>query len=150
MNRWLIPAAMSRVKAVAVALWLVLITTHVVLGLWAMVGFVEWFWATAPWPRITNPLFPRGVLLLQWGLSLAAAALFLGGYALRWSRTPTALAVVYAAMALLCAVQTFHYMHGTTRFVALAVEYMAYAGILIFLHRSEYFRPGMVPAAQPS
>lgn len=130
--------------------WLVLITVHAVLGLWAVVGFVEWFWATAPWPHITNPLFPRGILLLQWGLSLAAAVLFLGGSALRWSQTPTALAVAYAAMALLCAVETFNYMHGTSRFVAMAAEYIAYASILVFLHRSEYFRPSMAPAVQPS
>lgn len=127
-----------------------LITVHVVLGLWAAVGLVEWFWATAPWPRITNPLFPRGILLMQWGLSLTAAALFLGGFALRWSRTPTALAVVYTAMALLCAVETFTYMHGTSRFVAMAAEYMAYASIVVVLHRSEYFRPTMAPAVQRS
>jgi hypothetical protein len=131
-------------------LWAVLVAVHAVLGLWAAVGFVEWFWATTPWPRITNPLFPRGVLLLQWGLSLAAAVLFVGGYARRWSRTPTAMAVVYAAMALVCAVETFSYMHGTSRFVAMTAEYVAYAGILIFLHRTPYFRRGSAPAVQPS
>ncbi len=130
-------------------LWTALIAIHVVLGLWAVVGFVEWFSVPVPWPRITNPLFPRSVLFLQWSLSLAAAVLFLAGYARRWSRTPSAMAIVYAAMALLCAVETFSYMEGALRFVAMAAEYVAYVCILVILFRSRYFRTPMPAAMQP-
>lgn len=118
----------------------VLVGVHVVLGLWALAGFVEWFALTPPWPRISNALFPRHVLFLQWALTLAASVLFIGGFVARWRHTPTALAGVYVAMAALCALETFAYMTGELRFVAMAAEYMAYAGIIVFLSRSGRFR----------
>jgi hypothetical protein len=121
-----------------------LLAVHAFLAGWALVGFAEWFAATVPWPRVSNELFPRHVLLAQWGLILAAAVVFLGGYAVRWRHTPVALAAVYAAMAALCAVQTFDYMTDDFRFVAMALEYAAYTGILVFLFRSDVFRPAGV------
>jgi hypothetical protein len=123
-----------------VLVWL-LLAVHTVLAGWALVGFAEWFAATVPWPRVSNELFPRHVLLAQWVLILAAAVVFLGGYAVRWRHTPVALAAVYAAMAAVCALQTFNYMTNDFRFAAMALEYTAYIGILIFLFRSDVFRP---------
>jgi hypothetical protein len=124
-----------------------LIAVHVVLGLWAAVGFAEWFVSDVPWPRISNPLFPRDVLFAQWALSLGAAVLFLAGYARRWPWKPAAMAVVYTLMALLCAVQTFTWMEGTMRFVAMGAEYVAYAVILGVLFRSERYRATASAAA---
>lgn len=122
----------------------VLLVVHGFLALWGVVGLTEWFWADPPWPRVSNELFPSGVLLLQWTLILMAAAVFLVGTGFRWAHTPTAMAVVYAAMAGLCAVQTVRYMESDHRFVAMGLEYAAYAGILIFLFRSDEFRGGRV------
>jgi hypothetical protein len=119
----------------------ILIAVHIVLGLWALVGFAEWFLPSVPWPRVSNSLFPRGILFAQWLLTLTAAVVFITGYTRRWPRTPIAMACVYAAMAMLCAVQTFGYMESETRFVAMATEYLAYAGILVFLFRARLFRP---------
>jgi hypothetical protein len=121
---------------------LALLLVHGLLALWGVVGFTEWFWADPPWPRVSNELFPPGVLFLQWTLVLVAAAVFLVGTRLRWTHTPAAMAVVYAAMAGLCAVQTVRYMESDHRFVAMGLEYVAYAGILLFLFRSEEFRGG--------
>src|SRR5690606_25125359 len=104
---------MDPVKAFA----FLLLAVHGALAVWALVGFAEWFSASVPWPRVSNPLFPRDILFMQWALTLAAAAVFLGGYALGWAHTPTAMACVYAAMAALCAVQTFRYMESDTRFL---------------------------------
>jgi drug/metabolite transporter superfamily protein YnfA len=73
-------------------------------------------------------------------LVLAAAAIFIIGYATTWPFTPAAMAVMYAAMAALCALQTFTYMQAPLRFVAMGLEFAAYAGILIFLFRSGIFR----------
>lgn len=127
-------------------IWL-LLAVHTFLAGWALVGFAEWFAAAVPWPRVSNELFPRDVLLAQWVLILAAAVVFLGGYAVRWRHTPVALAVVYTAMAAVCAVQTFNYMTNDFRFVAMALEYTAYTGILVFLFRSNVFRSDMKFAA---
>lgn len=97
-----------------------------------------------------HPLFPRGVLFLQWGLSLAASAVFLAGYGQRWFRTPSAMAVVYAAMALVCAIETFIYMQGIARFFAMAAEYVAYVSILFILFRSKHFRAPEAAVMLPS
>lgn len=118
-----------------------LLGVHGLLGVWALVGFAEWFMASTPWPRVSNALFPRDILFMQWTLTLAAALVFVGGYLLRWPYMPAALACVYAAMAALCALETFRYMTGDGRFVAMAAEYAAYAGILVFLFRAEPFGP---------
>lgn len=118
-----------------------LLGVHGVLAVWALVGFAEWFAPSVPWPRVSNALFPRDILFMQWLLTLMAAAVFITGYALGWTYTPVAMACVYAAMAALCAVETFGYMESETRFVAMAAEYIAYAGILLFLFRSSLFQP---------
>jgi hypothetical protein len=110
-----------------------LLTVHGFLGIWATVGFVEWFWATPPWPRISNALFPGDILFMQWTLTLAAACVFIIGYAVRWPHLPVAMACIYASMAALCAVETFGYMENDSRFIAMTAEYLAYAGILVFL-----------------
>ena len=120
----------------------VLLAVHGVLALWALVGFIEWFATATPWPRLSNPHFPPAILFLQWTLTLAAACVFIGGYVRRWARTPGAMACVYGAMAALCAVETFVYMESETRYVAMLLEYLAYAGILVFLFRSRLFQPG--------
>lgn len=117
------------------AIFVLLLVVHGLLAVWALVGFVELFWATPPWSRVSNPLFPGGVLFLQWALTLLAAAVFIGGYIFRWHNMPVALACVYVAMASLCAVQTFMYMESDTRFIAMGLEYAAYVFILLFLFR---------------
>jgi hypothetical protein len=62
-------------------------------------------------------------VILQWSLTLAAGVVFLGGYFLAWSRTPSAMAGIYLAMAAVCAVETFGYLEGNLRFVAMGLEY---------------------------
>lgn len=123
-------------ETVTRAIIILLLGVHGVLAIWALVGFVEWFWASPPWSRISNELFPRDILFMQWTLVLVAAAIFIVGYALRWPFMPVALACIYAAMAALCAVETFMYMESRHRFTAMAFEYLAYAVILLFLFRT--------------
>lgn len=121
---------------------LVLLGVHALLGLWALLGLAEWASPSVPWPRVSNALFPRDILLMQWTLTLIAAVTFIAGYGLAWVNTPAAMACIYAAMAALCAVETFRYMESETRFIAMGAEYVAYAGILLFLFRSGVFEHG--------
>jgi hypothetical protein len=123
------------------AFTILLLVVHLILGAWALIGFAEWFSTTVPWPPVSNPLLPRDILFMQWTLVLVAALVFLGGYALGWAHTPAAMACVYGAMGALCAVETFRYLESDLRFVAMALEYSAYAGILLFLFRSSLFTP---------
>lgn len=123
-------------RAVAVALLVV----HAGLGIWAAVGVAELAWADVPWGRVSNPAFSTSMLLLQWLLVAIAATVFIGGYLTRFPHTPTAMAVIYAAMAGVCAYQTFFILTNDTRFAAMAIEYLEYAVILVFLFRSKHMR----------
>lgn len=116
-----------------------LLAIHALLIIWALIGFVEWFSETTPWQRVSNPLFPRHIMFMQWTLTLAAGVIFIGGYVVKWRHTPVAMVGVYAGMATLCAVETFGYMKGDLRFVAMGLEYLAYTAILMFLFRSNLF-----------
>lgn len=117
-----------------------IVVVHVGLLAWALVGFAELVLPAVPWRPVSNPLFSRTMLLLQWTLIATAATIYLAGFCLRWSRTPVAMALVYAAMACVCAYQTFFVLTSPTRFRAMALEYVEYALILAFLFLSPYMR----------
>jgi hypothetical protein len=113
-----------------------LVTVHVVLGGWALVGLLELIAPEPPWPALSNPLLPPAVLLVHWSLMLLAALTFLGGYLARWHRTPMATATAYAALALLCAVETVWFLREPRWYASMAVEYATYAAILMMLFRT--------------
>lgn len=115
-----------------------LLLVHAFLVVWAVAGLADWLLPRTPWPEVSNPLFPRSVLLLQWLFILATAGVFLVGFAFRWPLMPAATAVGYLAMASLCAVETFGYLEHRWRFAAMALEYATYVAILLFLFRSGY------------
>lgn len=117
-----------------------LVVVHVGLGAWALVGFAELVLPEVPWSRVSNPLFSRSMLLLQWSLISVAAAVFIAGYLGRWKHTPVAMLFIYSAMALVCAYQTFFVLTSASRFRAMAIEYIEYALILGFLFYSNHMR----------
>jgi hypothetical protein len=117
-----------------------LILVHAGLAVWAFVGFAELALSNVPWTRLSNPLFSRVMLALQWSLIASAALVFVAGYFGRWRRTPVAMLVIYAAMALVCAYQTFFILTHSSRFREMAIEYAEYAVILAFLFRSKHMR----------
>jgi hypothetical protein len=127
-------------EIIARSVAILLVAVHAGLGLWALVGFLELGLHQVPWPRVSNPLFSRPMLLLQWSLILAAAVAFITGYLTRWKHTPVAMSCIYGAMALTCAYQTFFVLTAPTRFQAMAIEYVEYAVILAFLFSSGHMR----------
>ncbi|MCV0397460.1 MAG: hypothetical protein K5872_16555 [Rhizobiaceae bacterium] len=117
-----------------------LVLTHAVLLAWAAAGLVEMAWIDTPWPPISNPLFSNAMLLLQWLVVAGAALTFLFGFARRWPRLREVMTGWYLVMAAICAWQTFFTLESEWRFAAMALEYAAYAGIILYLHRSTYMR----------
>jgi hypothetical protein len=118
----------------------VLLVVHAGLGAWALVGFLELALPDVPWKRVSNPLFSPAMLLLQWSLIGVAATAFIAGYLSRWKHTPMAMLCIYSAMALVCAYQTFFILTSPSRFRAMAIEYIEYAVILMFLFFSSHMR----------
>jgi hypothetical protein len=117
-----------------------LLLVHAALLLWAAVGFAELVWDDVPWRRLSNPVFSRAMLALQWSLIAAASITFIVGFVLRFRHTPAAMAVLYGAMAATCAYQTFFILTDPRRFRAMAIEYLEYALILAYLFLSKSMR----------
>ena len=118
----------------------VLLAVHAGLALWGLAGVVELLVDEPPWPRLSNPLFELPVLVAQWALVLLAASVFIAGYLARWPRLPAAMAAVYAAMAALCAFETFTILRHPDRFLDMALEYATYVAIIVFLSRAPAMR----------
>lgn len=127
------------VCAVKFLTW-ILVVVHLGLFAWAATGMAELLFSRVPWPRISNPLFSDQMLLTQWLLSLGAALVFLSGLALGWRNMPAVLAVCYAAMAAVCAYQTFFILENASRFVAMGAEYAAYVAIVTFLFSTTHWQ----------
>lgn len=124
----------------------VLIVVHLALWLWAAGGMAEWLGINVPWPPYSNPDFPRWLLLIHWTAVLVAATGYLLGAWQGWSGTPSFMFLGYGLMALVCVIETFGYMTSSTKYLAMALEFATYAGILYLLHRpafqAEHFPPG--------
>lgn len=116
-----------------------LIVVHVILFSWATIGMAEWLLPEVPWPLVSNPAFPRWLLLMHWLAVFSGAITFLGGYLTRWPLTPVAVALAYAFMAVVCIIETFWFLTGVGRFVAMALEFGAYIGIVVLLLRHPAF-----------
>lgn len=116
-----------------------LVLVHLFLLLWSAGGFLEMILPKVWWKPYTNPEFPIWVLILHWGSVLFASISFLYGYLAQWSKTPQIMAVAYVLMALVCVIETFGYMTGKMKYVAMGAEFLAYTGILLLLFKSNYF-----------
>jgi len=113
----------------------VLVALHGGLLAWAVVGLAEWLATSVPWAPVSNPLFPRWVLLLHWLAVLGAAGVFLGGYFSRWPGTPYAMIPAYAFMAAVCFIETFWFLEHPYRYHAFVVEIILYIAIPLALFR---------------
>ena len=132
------PRTLSRFAARGFVI--VLLIIHAGLLLIGVAGMWEWLSDSVPWPRFSNSLFPRSILLLEWLSLIGAGALFVVGYARGWRRLPVIMLVVYAVLSAQCAVHTFGFLQHDARFTEMAIEYVEYAVILLFLFRSEHLR----------
>lgn len=112
-----------------------LVVVHLALLVWAVVGMAEWVLSEVPWPMVSNPAFPPWLLLLHWLAILSGSIVFLSGYIARWRATPLALAAAYTFMAVVCVIETFWFLTGIARFVAMALEFAVYMSIIILLLR---------------
>lgn len=113
-----------------------LVLVHLGLLVWGVLGFVEYFVPSVPWIDLQNPAFPAGMQFLHWVAIVAGGGTFLFGYVTKWQHTPVAMSLVYTMMATLCAVQTLDMLTNSGRYLAMALEYIAYVSIVVFLFRS--------------
>lgn len=117
-----------------------LLVVHAILAMIGIIGLIELLIAEPAWPRISNPLFPRWILLIEWPLLLGAGGAYIFCYVRRVRSIGQVMAIAYTAMATLCAVQTFAFLTHESRFREMILEYTTYALILLFLFRSHHMQ----------
>ena len=119
--------------------YLLILAATVMLG-WGTLGFLEYFTGLAPLVPLQNATFPGGTQFIHWLLITLSGSVFLTGYVLRWRYTPLAMIVLYAALATLCAIETFDFMKNPSRYGDFARECAYYVLISIYLVRSRRMR----------
>ncbi|MEM7408142.1 MAG: hypothetical protein AAF458_22830 [Pseudomonadota bacterium] len=118
----------------------VLIAIKVLLVVWGVLGFVEYFLPSVAF-GLQDKNFPPGTQFLHWLLATSTGALFLVGFVLRWRHTPFATITMYATLATLCFVETLDFNAfggGNKRFFIMGAEYVLYIVLAMFLLRSSY------------
>ncbi|MEO1174619.1 MAG: hypothetical protein AAFX94_21595, partial [Myxococcota bacterium] len=103
-----------------------------------VLGLAEYFFPAIRL-ELQSPAFPPGVQFLHFFAVLVTGALFVLGYATRWSHTPLAVVIMYSVLATLCFVETVDFGAfggGTARFVPMTIEYVVYVLIGTYLLRS--------------
>ena len=119
--------------------YLIIVAATVMLG-WGVLGFLEYFTGLAPFIPLQNPTFPSGTQFVHWLLITLSGGTFLIGYFSRWSYTPIAMVILYAALATMCAIQTFDFMERPSRYADFARECTYYVILSIYLFRSKRMR----------
>jgi hypothetical protein len=117
----------------------ILLGVHALLVAIGVGGLVELV-ATPPWEPFSNPDLPRWMLTLQWLLMLGAGLLFIAGFLARWRLLPWVMAFVYGVMAAVCAIQTFTMLTNENRYLLMAIEYVEYTVILLYLFNAPAMR----------
>lgn len=111
-----------------------------VMFVWGALGLLEYGFGFAPLMPLQNANFPPGTQLIHWILIVSSGAVYLGGYATRWRYTPSAMTVLFAMLATLCAVETFDFMTRPDRYSAFGREVVYYVLIAVYLQRSKRMR----------
>jgi uncharacterized membrane protein YphA (DoxX/SURF4 family) len=135
----------TMMKYVSLFLAIALLGVHALLVVIGIGGLVEWFVPDPPWTRFSNPELTPWMLMLQWLLMLGAGVLFIAGYLARWRALPWALMATYAVMAATCAYQTVFMLTHDSKWMDMAIEYLQYTAILLFL----FFDPLMRQRFRP-
>ena len=118
----------------------VILLAAVVMFGWGALGMVEYLFQFAPLMPLQNANFPAGTQLIHWILITSSGGVYLAGYATRWRHTPFAMAILFAMLTTLCAVETFDFMTRPDRYAAFTREMIYYILIVVYLHRSKRMR----------
>ncbi len=119
--------------------YLLLLAASIMLG-WGVLGFIEYFTGVTPPFPLQYAIFPSGIQFIHWLLITLSGSVLLIGYAVRWRYTPLAMIPIFAALATLCAVETFDFMQNPSRYWDLVRECAYYVLISIYLLRSKRMR----------
>lgn len=115
---------------------ILLIVWSVVMLVWGMAGFFEYFTGIKPCIELQNKAYPKGVQFVHWFLISLTGFTFLMGYISHWNLTPFAMLVLFSNLAILCTIETFDFMSDQWSLKAFVTELFFYLATSLFLLNS--------------
>lgn len=122
--------------AVSKIYFILLIVWSVIMLIWGLAGFFEYFTGIKPIIELQNKAYPKGVQFVHWLLISLAGFIFLMGYLNHWQFTPFAMLVIFSNLAILCTIETFDFMSEQWSLKAYFTELIFYLSTSILLLNS--------------
>lgn len=116
----------------------ILLVISAILASWGLIGLLGYYFLSIEL-GLQNEKFPAGLQFLHFFSILVTGTFFVVGYIVRWRYKPFATVVMYAVLATLCFIVTVDFDafgSGSTRFIPMVIEYIAYIGLSEYLLRS--------------
>lgn len=117
----------SKVVMVVLLIW------TVVMLVWGLSGFFEYFSGSIPFIHLQNSAYPRTVQFVHWLLITLTGGAFVLGYLLKWKWTPFVMVMLFSNLAVLCTIQTFDFMSEQWSYTAYSTEIVLYVLLSAFL-----------------
>jgi hypothetical protein len=115
-----------------ILLFVLLIWTMVML-IWGLSGFFEYFTGIKPVIHLQNSAYPKTVQFVHWLLITLTGGTFVFGYFLKWKWTPSFMVMLFSNLAVLCTIQTFDFMSEQWSYTAYSTEIVLYVLLSAFL-----------------
>jgi len=109
----------------------------VIMLIWGLAGFFEYFTDIKPLVELQNAAYPKGVQFIHWLLISVTGFSFLIGYLINWKLTPMIMLVLFSNLAILCTIETFDFMSEQWSIKAYLIELFFYIGTSLFLLYSD-------------
>ena len=116
--------------------FILLIIWSVVMLIWGLAVFFEYFTGIKPIIELQNKAYPKGVQFVHWLIISLAGLIFLIGYINHWKLTPFAMLVIFSNLAILCTIETFDFMSDQWSLKAYITELIFYFATSLFLLNS--------------
>lgn len=115
---------------------ILLVIWSLVMLVWGVAGFFEYFTGLKPFIELQNKAYPNGVQFVHWLLISLTGGTFLIGYLNHWSLTPYVMLVLFSNLAVLCTIETFDFMSDQWSLKSYSIELIFYLATTLFLLNS--------------
>jgi hypothetical protein len=120
----------------------------IIMLIWGLFGFFEYFTGIIPFVHLQNKMYPDGLQFVHWLLISLTGAVFLFGYIRRWKWTPFAIIVLFSDLAVMCSIQTFDFMSEQWGISQYFSEMIFYIGTSLFLLFSSLAKSRFKPSSK--
>lgn len=127
-----------KMKIASKVVMVVLLLLTMVMLVWGVAGFFEYFSGITPFIHLQNSAYPEAVQFVHWLLTTLTGGTFVLGYFLKWKSTPFVMVMLFSNLAVLCTIQTFDFMSQQWSYTAYSSEIVLYVLLSAFLLFSSF------------